>query len=195
MSNRRQDQVRQLLAQEAARLMVTESINDYQWAKEKAAHRLGIRDKYCLPQNEKIDQAAAEYTRLFIADVQAERLRQLQKAALKAMQFFQAFDPYLTGGAASGTVGEYTPILLELYPDAPEQVIQRLQEAAIPFAEQDFLVAGKARGTDRIYPKITFFAYDVPVELLIFPPKLKQHKIAGKDTPRLSLKQLQLALV
>lgn len=186
--------MRQLLAQEAARLMVTESIDDYQWAKEKAAQRLGVRDKSCLPQNEAIDQAAAEYTRLFVADAQPERLKRLRKTGLEAMDFFQAFDPHLTGGAASGTVGAHTPVLLELYADAPELVMRRLQDAAIPFAEQDFHVAGQARKTAKTYPKLTFLVNGVSVELLIFPPELRQRKIGGKDAPRLSLKQLRLML-
>lgn len=189
-NNRRLDDMRQLLAQEAARLMVTESINDYQWAKEKAAQKLGIRDKYCLPQNEEVDLAAAEYTRLFAANIQPERLRRLRKVGLEAMEFLQAFDPYLTGGVASGTVGEYTPILLELYVDAPEQVIHRLQDANIPFTEQDFQIAGKAHSPARIYPKISFLVSEVTVELLIFPPEIRQQKVTGKE--RLSLKQLRL---
>lgn len=195
MSNRRQDQVRQQLAQEAARLMVEDSVDDYRWAKEKAAQRLGIHDKHCLPQNEEIDQAAAEYTRLFAAGSQLKRLGRLRKTGLEAMEFLQAFDPYLMGGAASGTVGEYTPILLELYADAPEQVLRRLRDAAIPFAEKDIQISGKAHDPARIYPKITFLADDIPVELLIFPQTLKQQKISGKDAARLSLKQLRLLLL
>lgn len=192
MSSQRQEQQRLRLAQEAARLMVQESIDDYQWAKEKAAQRLGIRDKHCMPPNEDIDQAAAEYTRLFAAEIQPERLQRLRQTALEAMEFFLAFEPYLTGGAASGTVGEHSPITIELYADSPELVIRRLQDAAIPFTEQDLLLTGKAHNNARIYPKMTFLANGVPVELLIFPPKLRQQKIVAKE--RLSLKQLQLAM-
>lgn len=194
MSNRRLEQTRQLLAQEAARLMVTESIDDYQWAKEKAAERLGVRDKSCLPQNAAIDQAAAEYTRLFAADAQPQLLSRLRRTGLEAMEFFQAFEPHLTGGVASGTAGAHTPIALELYADAPEQVIRRLLDAAIPFSEQDFHAAGQARKVTKTYPKLTFVANGVSVELLVFPSGLRRQKISGKDAPRLSLKQLRQVL-
>lgn len=194
MNQRRQEQVRLLLAQEAARLMVAESLDDYRWAREKAAQRLGIHDKRCFPRNEEIDQAAAEYARLFAAEEHPAHLERLRKTGLEAMEFFQAFDPYLTGGAASGTAGEYTPILLELYPDTPEQVLKRLRDAAIPFSESDFLVDGKTPSATRSCPKITFLVNDTPVELLIFPPDLRRHKVGGKDATRWSLKQLKRML-
>ncbi|BBL72665.1 hypothetical protein [Methylogaea oryzae] len=186
--------MRQLLAQEAARLMVTESIDDYQWAKEKAAQRLGVRDKSYFPRNDAIDQAAQEYARLFAADTHAEHLERLRKTGLEAMEFLQAFDPHLTGGAASGTASAHTPILLELYADTPEQVMNRLLDASIPFSEQDAYVGGQGGKSAKTYPKLTFLVNDASVELLIFPPELRHQKMSGKDTPRLSLKQLREVL-
>lgn len=184
---RQQDQLRQRWVQEAARLMAEESLGDYRWAKEKAAQRLGIRGRHGLPLNEEIDQAAAEYARLFAADKQPERLGRLRQTALEAMEFFQAFEPYLAGGGASGTVGEYTPVVLELYAETPELVIRRLQDAGIPYTEQDALLQGQ-RGVWLNYPKIAFIANGVAVELLLLPPALKQQKALGE---RLSLKQLR----
>jgi hypothetical protein len=187
MSHRRQqDHTRQRWVQEAARLMVEESAGDYRWAKEKAAQRLGIRGRHGMPLNEEIDQAAAEYARLFVADKQPERLGRLRQTALEAMEFLQAFEPYLAGGGASGTVGEHSPVVLELYADAPESVIRRLQDAGIPYVEQDVLLSGK-HGSPLSYPKIAFIANGVAVELMVFPSALKQQKALGD---RLSFKQL-----
>ncbi|TAN51689.1 MAG: hypothetical protein EPN21_06120 [Methylococcaceae bacterium] len=194
MNLRRQEQARLRLAQEAARLMVDESIDDYRWAREKAAQRLGVHDKRCLPRNEEIDLAAAEYARLFAADEHQERLARLRKIALEAMEFLQAFHPCLIGGAASGTVGEHTPILLELYADTPELVLKRLREAGIPFTEGDFQVYGKTPAATRTCPKITFLVNEVPVELLVFPSAARAHPTGGRELPRLSLKQLRRLL-
>lgn len=188
---RRSDQLRQMLAQEAARLMVKESVSDYQWAKEKAAQRLGVKDRHSLPLNEEIDYAAAEYARIFSADAQQNRLSRLRGVALEAMEFFQAFDPYLTGGVASGTVGEHTAVVLELYTDTPEGILHLLQDTAIPFTEHDFTVTSKPHGR-HAFPKVGFLAGGTPVELLILPTALRQQKIAGKETARLSLKQLRV---
>ena len=50
-SSSRQIQQRQMVDQQAARLMAEEGIADYAFAKRKAARQLGMEDGKCLPGN------------------------------------------------------------------------------------------------------------------------------------------------
>ena len=72
----RSDQVRAALAQEAARIMAEHGIEDYLFAKRKAAERLGVVEAAVLPKNVEIEQALVEYQRLFDADEHPRSLEQ-----------------------------------------------------------------------------------------------------------------------
>ena len=82
-----------LLAQECARIMTEEGIQDFGTAKRKAALRLGIPDKAVLPDNTAVEQALIDRQRLFHADHQPLRLRGLRETALEAMHFLACFRP------------------------------------------------------------------------------------------------------
>ena len=93
---------RHRLAHEAARLMAEGGIRDYHQAKLKAAQRLGIHDDASLPRNREIEEALREYQRLFQGEAQASSLRQRREAALRALEFFAAFDARLVGPVLDG---------------------------------------------------------------------------------------------
>ena len=109
MSRRDAPQLRMLLAQECARLLAEEGVADFRTAKRKAALRLAVTDKGLLPDNREIEQALLDYQRLFQADSQSRRLRELREAALEAMRFLARFRPKLVGPVLSGTAGANTP--------------------------------------------------------------------------------------
>ena len=99
MTHRHRDahRIRMLLAQECARIMAEEGIQDFRTAKRKAAIRLAVTDKGAMPDNAEIEQALLDYQRLFHADRQAIRLRGLRETALEAMRFLAHFRPRLVG--------------------------------------------------------------------------------------------------
>ena len=55
-SNGRGENMRRLLAQEAARIITGQGVRDYRLAKRKAAQRLGLTDQALLPRNAEIEQ-------------------------------------------------------------------------------------------------------------------------------------------
>ena len=59
------DRARLLVAQEAARIIVEQGIEDYRLAKTKAAQRLGMSAGGSLPGNSEIEKAVSEYLKLF----------------------------------------------------------------------------------------------------------------------------------
>ena len=56
----RGDLLRRALAQEAARIIVDHGVDDYLFAKRKAAERMGVTDHAVLPRNTEIEEAIAE---------------------------------------------------------------------------------------------------------------------------------------
>jgi hypothetical protein len=135
MARRRRDtpRLKILMAQESARIMVEEGVQDFRSAKRKAAIRLAVTDKAALPDNAEIEQALLDYQRLFHADRQALRLRGLRETALEVMLFLARFRPRLVGPVLSGTAGPHADIGLHLFADTPMDVLLFLMEHRIPF--------------------------------------------------------------
>ena len=82
----RAENLRRALAQEAARIMSEHGIRDFLTAKRKAAERFGVTDGSVLPKNTEIEDALAEYQRLFGGTRHGETLAAQRSAALSAMQ-------------------------------------------------------------------------------------------------------------
>jgi len=97
MRNTREE-TRHLVAEEAARLIYEEGMRDYRLAKLRAAEQLGVSAHgSSQPTNEEIEAAIHQRIQLFDADTQPALLRQHREVALEAMDFLQAYNPYLTG--------------------------------------------------------------------------------------------------
>jgi len=160
--------------------MAEEGVNDYLPAKNKAAARLGIANSRSLPRNEEIDQALKEYHRLYRAETQPLHIIHMRKIALEAMRFLEGFSPRLIGGALDGSAGKYSPIILYVYPETPEDIIKKLMEARIPFEEKSFSFN---LGHNRVatYPALDFFVDGIRVELVTLPPELKGQRINRRE--------------
>lgn len=179
MAHRHRDahRLRTLLAQECARLMAEEGILDFRSAKRKAALRLAVADKALLPDNREIEQALIDHQRLFHAEHQASRLRDLRKAALEAMRFLACFRPRLVGSVLSGTAGPNADIQLHLFADAPQEVALFLMEHRIPFETTDRRL--KLSNSDLVcLPVFRFGAGDHGLDLTVFTP------LAEREAPR-----------
>jgi len=75
------DRARRVLAQEAARIIVEQGIEDYRVAKIKAAERLGMSERGSLPGNAEIEKAVGEHLLLFGRESHIDLLRVLRRAA------------------------------------------------------------------------------------------------------------------
>jgi len=167
-----------LLAQECARIIAEEGVQNFRTAKRKAALRLAVADKADLPDNAEIEQALLDHQRLFHADRQADRLRHLRETALEAMRFLAPFRPRLVGPVLSGAAGAHADIQLHLFADTAKDVLLFLLEHHIPFetAERRFKL-----GNDppvRL-PVLRFGAGEhLQIDLTIFAP------LAEREAPR-----------
>jgi len=167
-NNPRGEHLRRALAQEAARIMSEQGIEDYLLAKKKAAERWGATDAAVLPKNSEIEAARAEHHRLFGAERHAVTLRELRTTALSAMRVLSEFQPRLVGPVLSGTASAHSDITLHVFAETPEAISLRLLEAGIPFNcgerrlryEQDRMVT---------YPSFQFIAGGTSIDAIVFP--------------------------
>lgn len=186
--------MRQQLAQEAARLISEEGIKDFHVAKHKAAERLHAPQTHNLPRNDEIQVALDQYQRIFKADTQPKQLQQLRQISLKAMRFFQEFEPRLTGAVLDGTANEFSEINLHLFTDFSEEVNFFLLNSKIPF-EQSSQNMSMPNGDTIKIPCYHLEIYNVPVALMVFKHKnLRQtprSPITGKPMQRFSLNKVE----
>ena len=127
------ERARQVIAQEAARIIVNHGVRDYRVATQKAAERLGVTTRGSLPGNAEIEAAVAEHLQIFGGDAHDDRLRLMRVAALSAMELLSTFTPRLVGPVLSGTADENSAVNLHVFADSPEQVAMELEQIGVSY--------------------------------------------------------------
>jgi predicted nucleotidyltransferase len=143
----RAENLRRALAQEAARIMSEHGIRDFLTAKRKAAERFGVVDGAVLPRNTEIEDALAEYQRLFGGSRHTKSIAAQRSAALSAMQMLSDFEPRLVGSVLAGTATEHNDIQLHLFSEQPESITFRLMDLGI---EHEVVERRVRFGSDRV---------------------------------------------
>jgi hypothetical protein len=133
MAKENLQQLRQLIAQSAARMMAEDGISDYAYAKKKAGRQVGVNGNDVLPSNAEIEEELKLYNALFLSEDQPENLRELRKNALFTMQLLERFNPYLTGSVLNGTAGIGSETHIHLFADSVKDVEMFLLNQDIPF--------------------------------------------------------------
>mgnify|MGYP001812803132 CR=1 FL=1 len=127
------ERARQVVAQEAARIIVNHGVRDYRVAKQKAADRLGVTTRGSLPGNTEIEAAVAEHLQIFGGDAHEDRLRLMRVAALSAMDLLASFTPRLVGPVLAGTADENSVVNLHVFADSPEGVALELEQLGVAY--------------------------------------------------------------
>ena len=78
------------------------------------------RRSSALPRNTEIEDALAEYQRLFDAGGHEQTLQEQRRAALHAMHWLSQFEPRLVGPVLTGTATAHADIQLHLFADRAE---------------------------------------------------------------------------
>ena len=145
MARENQDQLRQLIAQQAARMMAEDGINDFAYAKKKAGKQLGVSENSVLPTNAEIEDEIRLYHEIYNADEQPLELEKLRQAALLTMQLFAKFNPHLTGSVLDGSAGKFSQTNIHLFADSAKDVEMFLLNQQIPFesSEKSYRVSDK----------------------------------------------------
>jgi hypothetical protein len=166
--NPRADLLRQAVAEEAARIMREQGVDDFLLAKRKAAERLGVTDASILPRNTEIEAALMAHQRLFAADRHEADLAAMRRSALEAMRLMADFQPRLVGPVLTGTASAHSEINLHLFTESPEAVSIRLEERGVP---HEVLERRLRYERDRVvtYPALRFVAGRQTVDAVVFP--------------------------
>lgn len=162
-------QMRERIAQLAARLMAVDGIDDFALAKRKAARQAGAPDTRNLPNNEEVEHALRAYQQLYQADEQQARLRHLRQNARELMQLLAQFDPHLSGSVLSGSAGKYSDINIHLFTDSVKDVEMFLLNRQIPYRSRERRVY--IGGEPRSVPNFSVSTDDANFDITVFAPR------------------------
>lgn len=166
--NPRAELLRQAVAEEAARIMREQGVDDFLQAKRKAAERLAVTDASILPRNTEIEAALVAHQRLFASDRHEAALAALRRSALEAMRLMADFQPRLVGPVLSGTASPHSEINLHLFSDTAEAVSLRLAERGVPHEVLERRLRYERERTVT-YPALRFVAGQQTVDAVVFP--------------------------
>ncbi len=172
---------RQRVAFEAARLMARDGLQDPRQAKIRAARQLGIADEASLPRDADVLKQLLAYQRLFRGDEQSRQLQIRRQAAVRAMEFFQSFQPRLIGSVLDGTADAASPIRLQAFSDDADAFARFLMDSMLPatqLPEQSVRLNHEARGR---FPAWAFQADGLDFEIVVLPRDLLRQAPLGAD--------------
>jgi hypothetical protein len=183
-------ELRQQLAEEAARLMVEHGIQDFALAKRKAAERLGVRaGAGALPSNAQIQERVIERQRIFEPDGREERLTRLRSIATTVMEVLDQFRPKLVGAVLDGTATLNTAIELHVFSDSPEAVAAALEAQGYRLHDSQRRYRFGREVTEQI-PGFELVVDDEELQVMVFPERGSSHSplspINGKPMRRAS---------
>ena len=157
------DSPRTRIASLAARMIAEDGISDYDTAKRKAAHRLGLPENNShLPEDGEVEAELRAYQRIFQEDEQTARIALLRQKAFEIMEIVQRFNPYLTGSVLDGSAGRYAEIDIQLYADSAKEVEIFLLNRTIDYQHS-------VPRTDRAEAVLTLDSDDATVNLIVYP--------------------------
>jgi len=187
---RKEDKIRRMIAQEAARLMYEEGVREYRDAKRKAARPFGPEKVLSLgshlPSNAEIHAELQRLIGIHEDELLPERLLRLRLIALTCMETLEPFHPYLVGSVLNGAVTERSDIDLHLFAESCEQVEEYLDEKGIPFEQE--LVTIRHGGEFFEYPHIYLEDAGVVIECSVYPlediRRIPKSSITGRPMER-----------
>ncbi len=159
---------RQVVAQEAARIIVNQGIRDYRAAKKKAAERLGINARGSLPGNTEIEAALADHLLIFGGDAHEDLLRLMRTAALSAMELLACYSPRLVGPVLVGTADENSAVNLHVFADSPETIAMDIGDMGIRFRPYERRLKSR-RGQIEMYAGFEFSHQNETIQATVFP--------------------------
>jgi len=159
---------RQIVAQEAARIIVNQGVRDYRVAKQKAVERLGLNARGALPGNAEIEAAIADHLQIFGGESHNDLLRLMRTAALAAMELLTEFSPRLVGPVLAGTADENSAVNLHVFADSPEMVAMQIGDRGIQFRSYERRLKSR-RGQIEMYAGFEFSHYNETIQATVFP--------------------------
>jgi len=192
--NNESTRARQVVAQEAARIIVNHGVRDYRVAKQKAVERLGVNGRGSLPGNAEVEAAVAEHLQIFGGDSHQDLLRLMRTAALAAMELLAEFSPRLVGPVLVGTADENSAVNLHVFADSPEMLAMEIGDMGIQFRSYERRLKSR-RGQIEMYAGFEFSYRNETIQATVFPVdgirQAPMSPIDGKPMRRVDLDAVQ----
>lgn len=187
---------RERLAYLAARIMSEDGVDDFGFAKRKAARLEGVPDTRFLPSNDEIERELKVQRDLYQQGEHREVLRELRRRALAAMRLLKDFNPRLIGPLVTGTAGKHSDIRLQLFADSAKDVEIFLLNQGVAYEAGEVRVGfGDER---RVRPRLVLSLAGSAITATVFlPHELRQvfkPSAEGKAQQRVSIEWLEAAL-
>lgn len=190
----RQGNLRERIAHLAARIMAEDGIDDFGYAKRKAARQAGAHDARAMPDNEEIERALATYRELYQQGEHRTLLAELRRSALALMRSLSEFAPHLVGPVLSGVAGKHSGIDLHLFADSAKDFEIYLINRGIRYKPAQLRVF--VNHAERLVPVYTFLYRDTDVRAIVLDKRDQRHPLkssaAGKPIERGSLETVEL---
>ena len=178
------NQTRQLLAKEAARLMYEEGVSQYIDAKKMAAKRLfgkagQKRIRYHpkdLPSNGEISIEVAKLVDL-LEDNLDHQLFAMRSLAIDIMTDLAPFKPRLIGSVSTGRIRKDSDIDLHLFTDEIEILEQYLVDLGWQYEKKQVVIQQNAHFIEYTH---LYIQLDFPIELSVYP--LNGLRIRGRSS-------------
>ncbi|MCB1957031.1 MAG: hypothetical protein KDG55_15220 [Rhodocyclaceae bacterium] len=180
-STHRTGLLRREIAALAARMMAEDGIQDYGFAKRKAARQLGANETESLPTNAEVEIELRAWQALYQDEEHDERLLEMRSAAASLMRLLEPFRPYLTGGVLDGTAGRFSQIDIDLFADSAKDVEIFFLNEQVRYEHREI----RRPGPDTPEAVLVFDWEDVPVRLSIYPSHLERISRKGVERARL----------
>ncbi|MGH8637777.1 MAG: hypothetical protein ACREUX_12215 [Burkholderiales bacterium] len=188
----RNGHLRERIAHLAARIMAEDGVDDFGYAKRKAARQAGARDAKAMPDNQEIEQALAAYRALYQPQEHPPLLLQLREQALTVMRMLTRFNPHLTGSVLSGVAGRHSDIDLQLFAESAKEVEIFLLNEGVRYRASQARVY--LNNDERIVPSFSFEHEAIEVRLTVFDVRDLRHTIRTNPAGR-TLERAPIATV
>ncbi|MEL6178708.1 MAG: nucleotide-binding enzyme [Myxococcota bacterium] len=171
----RADQLRGLIAHEAARLMYEENVQQYFDAKRMASRRIvgrtGSRTLRFrprdLPSNGEIQEALLQLAEMTEGHTRLARLFAMRVIALETMEALAIFKPRLIGSVSTGHVRRGSDIDLHVFTDILDPLENHLHGLGWAYDIQRVTIWKENRAQDYLHVHIV--DSDFPIELSVYP--------------------------
>lgn len=158
--------LREQIAHLAARIMAEDGVDDFGYAKRKAARQAGASDARAMPDNEEIERALAAYRQIYQRDEHPDVLRELREQALTIMRLVERFHPFLSGSVLSGVAGRFSDIEIALFADSSKEVELFLLNQGWKYRPSQARCV--VNQTERLIPLLLVEHDGVPVQFKVF---------------------------
>ncbi len=190
----RQGNLRERIAHLAARIMAEDGIDDFGYAKRKAARQAGTQDARAMPDNEEIVRALSAYRALYHQGRHEPLITELRRQALELMRCLSRFNPYLVGPVLSGVAGKHSGIDLHLFAESAKEFELFLLNQGIRYKPAQVRLF--LNDAERLVPAYSFEHDAIEIRTIVLDARdLRQSvksSLAGRPVERASITMVEL---